>query len=374
MIRLSLQRFRAAGDQAWYVAATLAYVVALTAVNVGFASEFHSLALYSVAVAFAGATCTVVWTAVILATSLGAAISITIVYETWTARSGALVIALVLVSIVAIFGSRLRTRDSTELARTRLIADITRTAILRPINRRIGDIEVGSLYLPSERDTTVGGDLFEGVDTRFGTRLLIGDVRGKGLTAFSDAAATLAAFRVMAHETQGLAALAHRLDRHLAEAQQPADVEPRFVTALLVEFPPGAREARVISCGHPPPLLHPAGGEPRIIEIAAPSLPLNLGVLLPDAPPQAVVVPFAVGDRLLLYTDGVTEARDDAGRFYPLVQRYPAAIDGVYPALTTLREDLVGYAHSLRDDVAIVLAQRMTTTSPEGATLADAEP
>lgn len=364
MIPATAQRGRpATAGSRYYVAAALAYVLALTAVEVGLESEFHSLDLYSVAVAFAGATCTVAWTAFILAVTLAAATAITFEYETWTTRSSALVIALVLVSAVAIFGSRLRERGRSELARAKSIAEITQSAILRPIDRRIGDVQVASLYVPAERDATVGGDLFEGIETNFGARLIIGDVRGKGLPAVADAAATLAAFRVMAFETRDLDVLAGRLDRHLAmtSAQQPDDSgATRFVTALLVEFPPDRPEARLVSCGHPPPLLDPADGTVGLVEVDDPAPPLNLGALS-DVRPRVLTVPFPVGHRLLLYTDGVTEARDGEGTFYPLEQRYPAGIEAVQPLLAALGSDLASYARSLRDDVAMVLVQRLPT-------------
>ncbi|KUL44086.1 hypothetical protein ADL12_05970 [Streptomyces regalis] len=66
---------------------------------------------------------------------------------------------------------------------------------------------------------------------------------------------------------------------------------------------------------------------------------------------------FARGEQLLLYTDGVTEARDDRGRFYPLAERAHLLKDpDAHHALQTLREDLVQHvAGPAHDDAAMLL-------------------
>ena len=80
-----------------------------------------------------------------------------------------------------------------------------------------------------------------------------------------------------------------------------------------------------------------------------------MGRLTGDAPPQCSF-PLGVGDVLLLYTDGVTEARDRGGAFYPLVERldhWPHG--GAEALLTRLCDDLLGYAGGrLPDDAAMV--------------------
>ncbi|GHJ39203.1 hypothetical protein Sm713_48120 [Streptomyces sp. TS71-3] len=77
-------------------------------------------------------------------------------------------------------------------------------------------------------------------------------------------------------------------------------------------------------------------------------------------PPTPYRVAFAPGDQVLFYTDGVTEARDASGAFYPLAQRAALlmARDAQH-GLEELRADLVRYAGGPpHDDVAMVLVRR----------------
>ncbi|KIF06451.1 protein phosphatase, partial [Streptomyces sp. RSD-27] len=80
------------------------------------------------------------------------------------------------------------------------------------------------------------------------------------------------------------------------------------------------------------------------------------------APDVAVATfPFDVGDVLLLYTDGVVEARDPSRTFYPLAERLAAwARDDPPTLLGRLRDDLRAYAGGhLGDDAALVAVERL---------------
>lgn len=70
-------------------------------------------------------------------------------------------------------------------------------------------------------------------------------------------------------------------------------------------------------------------------------------------------MPFSPGDQLLFYTDGVSEARDAAGRFYPLDERAAHLKDpDPETALRSVREDLVEHAEGpLHDDAAMLLVR-----------------
>ncbi|MFD0502435.1 SpoIIE family protein phosphatase [Streptomyces chiangmaiensis] len=101
-----------------------------------------------------------------------------------------------------------------------------------------------------------GGDLYAAARTGTTTRILIGDVRGKGLAAIEDTSAVLGAFREAAPEHATLPELAASLERsvrrHLAElAACDPEAGERFITALLVEIPDQGGVARFVSCGHP---------------------------------------------------------------------------------------------------------------------------
>ena len=89
--------------------------------------------------------------------------------------------------------------------------------------------------------------------------------------------------------------------------------DEEFVTGLLVDVTEPDTVV-ITSCGHPPAVLVPRDGTPRYVE-ARTGLPLGLDVGLGEY--TTVVLPWVPGDRLLMYTDGLTEARNDSGRVLP---------------------------------------------------------
>lgn len=94
-------------------------------------------------------------------------------------------------------------------------------------------------------------------------------------------------------------------------------------------------------------------------QCARPALPLGLGGLSDESYVQATF-PFAYGDRLLLYTDGVSETRDGQGTFYPLAERTAAWSDQAPgPLVQKITADLKAYAAGpLNDDMAMIVVQR----------------
>ena len=89
--------------------------------------------------------------------------------------------------------------------------------------------------------------------------------------------------------------------------------DEEFVTGLLVDVTEPDTVV-ITSHGHPPAVLVPRDGVPRYVE-ARTGLPLGLDVGLGEYTTRSL--PWEPGDRLLMYTDGLTEARDDAGEFFP---------------------------------------------------------
>ncbi|MFJ8196755.1 PP2C family protein-serine/threonine phosphatase [Streptomyces sp. NPDC096152] len=289
------------------------------------------------------------------------------------------VAAYVSTALVGALGTLLaahRTRRERTLATVRSVAETAQRVLLRPVPRHLGQICVETLYLSAAAEARIGGDLYEAVPTAHGVRLLIGDVRGKGLVAVETAATMLGAFREAAHDEPDLVGLAHRVERSMSRraAQLPgSEVAERFVTAVFAEIPDDEPVVRIVNCGHPPPLLL---GEGRVTELHAtdPSPPINLGVLVGDQY-HLDVEPFHPGDRLLLYTDGVTEARDRAGAFYPLADRVRSWA-GLPPRelLDRLHEDLLAFGDArLGDDIAALAACRLPDEAHPDATGAAAD-
>ncbi|MFD3437238.1 PP2C family protein-serine/threonine phosphatase [Streptomyces sp. NPDC058685] len=227
--------------------------------------------------------------------------------------------AIVAVTLAAAYASHVRLQREETLFHVRLVADAAQRVLLRPLPRLVAHMEIESLYLAAQEQARIGGDFYEVADTPHGVRMLIGDVRGKGLPAVGAAAAVVSSFREAAYDEPDLTGLIHRLETSITRhsATFPAqDLPERFATALLVEIPHGSGHIRLLNCGHPPPLLVHSG-EIRVLDPTAPSPPLNLATLIGDRYCVDTVA-FTPGDQLLLYTDGVTETRDRTGEFFPL--------------------------------------------------------
>ena len=238
--------------------------------------------------------------------------------------------------------------QSGRLAEVTRIAEAAQLAILAPPPEQIGPVALAARYVSAAAEARIGGDLYEVVARPGGVRLLIGDVRGKGLAAVRTATVVLGEFRATAADIDDLAEVAVQLDRRLRPYL--ADDE-EFVTALLAEIRDDGSFS-IASCGHPAALLA-AGDTVTRIETAA-TLPLGLG-----AAPQLTGGQLRPGDRLLLYTDGAIEARDASGEFVDVVPLIDPLRTGelgdVLDALLAALHAAVG--PELGDDVALLVAE-----------------
>ncbi|MZE69783.1 PP2C family protein-serine/threonine phosphatase, partial [Streptomyces sp. SID5789] len=115
---------------------------------------------------------------------------------------------------------------------------------------------------------------------------------------------------------------------------------------------------RMVSCGHPPPVVV-RDGRPATMSVLHPAPPLGLGHLV-NPRYHVESFPFEPGDLLLLYTDGVTEARDSAGTFYPLAERITGWPENDPDAfLGRFRRDLLHHVDGhLDDDAAMIVVGR----------------
>jgi serine phosphatase RsbU (regulator of sigma subunit) len=264
------------------------------------------------------------------------------------------------VTVAAVMASTLRARRARELAEVRAIAEVAQQVVLGPIPDAVSSVRLAVRYMSATSRAQIGGDLYEVVPALDGCRLIIGDVQGKGLIAVKTAAAVLGAFRESAHDAADLAVIADRIELSLSR-QLTAE---QFVTAVLAEVSSDGSKIQLLSCGHPPPLLISSGAG-RFVETAMPSLPLGLAHLA-EFPRDVTTLPFGPGDQLLFYTDGVSEARNTAGDFYPLSE-HQALIAGQEPetVLDRLQQDVLRHVgHALDDDAAMLLLRREPALMP----------
>ncbi|MBW1599987.1 PP2C family protein-serine/threonine phosphatase [Streptomyces sp. JJ38] len=225
------------------------------------------------------------------------------------------------VSLLALVLNRVVRRGAQRLATARDIAEAAQLALLPPPEQWLGHLEIAARYQAAHQEASIGGDLYAVQDTPHGVRLLVGDVRGKGLEAVGAVVIVLGAFREAAEEEADLAVVALRLDRALrregGRRTDTVDSFEGFTTAVLAEITPAGR-LRVVNCGHPAPWLLLPGGRLESLDPAGYALPLGLAALPGEAAEKPPVdeVAFPVGATLLMNTDGLTEARGRDGLFY----------------------------------------------------------
>ncbi|MGH3311307.1 MAG: PP2C family protein-serine/threonine phosphatase [Streptomyces sp.] len=306
-------------------------------------------------------------------------------------------ITLVLVTGLSALLALVRVRASRELVQVQEVAEAAQLALLRPLPERLGPLRLAGMYRAADAAALIGGDLYSVRPTAYGVRVLVGDVRGKGIGATRTMATITSAFREAAMSSSTLSELAARietsmaLDRSDAEnggyrrtpgAPAPAgsrdphrDSEAElFATAVLMEFPAEGGSVRVLDRGHPP--LYRIGGENGVaaLEPAEYGLPLGLGDLSPDPGPEPRTIPLAAGETLVAYSDGVTEARGEDGTFYPLGQRLAERYGsgwhavGIEPAevVRFLQGDVARWAKALNDDMVVVVLQHDPPAAPHG--------
>ncbi|WP_320067234.1 PP2C family protein-serine/threonine phosphatase [Micromonospora sp. RTGN7] len=268
------------------------------------------------------------------------------------------VAGIALATAIATVVAAVRQRQAEQIAELSKLAAVAQQAVLRPLGPQVGNLAVAGRYISSTATAEIGGDLYEAIDTPYGVRMIIGDVRGKGLDAVRLASIVLGSYRHVAYERADLRAVVTDLDRAVARNVGDED----FVTAALVEERGGT--LTIVNCGHPAPLLLRRGAVISL-EPPAPAPPLGF---MPVVRPR--VERLEPGDRLLLFTDGLGEARRD-GEFFPTADRAWRLLGHgtVGDGLASLETALVEWVHGrLDDDIALVLMEyagpSSTATAP----------
>ncbi len=237
--------------------------------------------------------------------------------------------------------------QSGRLAKVTRVADVAQRAILAPPPSRVGSLLLTARYVSAAAEARVGGDLYEVVRRQNAVRLLIGDVRGKGLAAVRTATIVLGEFRAAAVDIADLGEVAEHIDRRIQSYLGDED----FVTATIAEVADDGRYC-LVCCGHPPALFSSAGGLTELTLDHA--LPLGLGTS-----PIVHSGGMSSGDRLLLYTDGITESRRPDGSFidFPRIAKpiadteFHSCLDVI---LTALRQSV---GSEPADDIALLAAE-----------------
>jgi serine phosphatase RsbU (regulator of sigma subunit)/anti-sigma regulatory factor (Ser/Thr protein kinase)/PAS domain-containing protein len=216
--------------------------------------------------------------------------------------------------------------------------------------------DVAALYRPAGEATEAGGDFYDMVRTDDGWLVVMGDVAGKGAQAASLTALARYTLRTAAMLTGDPGAALAALNVGLMRRDDVA-----YCTAAVVALVEGEDGedacARIFSAGHPLPVLV-RGGDVRPLGRSGPLL----GALEAAEWPCEEVV-LGAGDRLVLYTDGVTDARGPEDRFGDdRLLELLSNVDGAAPAevVRTVDGALRGFeAGPQRDDTAVLAVARL---------------
>jgi DNA-binding response OmpR family regulator len=210
------------------------------------------------------------------------------------------------------------------------------------------DLDLHAWHVAAEQELIVGGDWYDVIETGDGVWLAMSDIAGHGVAAAAQAGQLRHSLRVYASEGFDLTEAVGRLNELVVAAELT-----EMATICVVALQDGHDEARIVRAGHPPPLLLPAGGPPRLAEGGSGVVLGVRGVVC-----EQYAVPFGPGDRIVLYTDGLVERPgetidDSLARMVACAE----GVDGLAPLAQHLVASLVDLG-ALRDDVALLAAQR----------------
>lgn len=274
-----------------------------------------------------------------------AALTMIMVHDQWDPAAAIRLVGVAAGAAFAVAAAHWREEREQKLTAVSYVAEVTQRAILTPLPPMLGDVRMASRYRSAAAEAVVGGDFYDAIDTPSGVRVLVGDVKGKGLDAVRLAARVVGAFRLAALRDDGLDEVA----RDLHECVSGGLADEDFVTAVLVQIS-SVGTVEVVNCGHPPPIVISEAPKPLVLSACA---PLGLGE---EFTVERVDLP--AGARLLLHTDGILEARDAAGTFFDVEAAVAAeaSILGNEEFLDRLLEHVdVHTENCLGDDLALVV-------------------
>ena len=330
--------------------APAAWLVVVLAVDLVTDPSFVPAVLYGIAPLISSALLSPRVTAAFAAAALALTTSSVVAANDWGTTEAWIPMGdVALVGVVAVLLAVARVRREAKLARLVRIAEMAQRAVLPLVPRRIGSLTASARYVSATEDSLVGGDLYDWFQSDRRICFIVADVRGKGLGAVEQAARVIRAFRQSAASVADPAQMATAMSRYLG----PFLDDEEFATAVILQVV-GRDRVTFVSCGHPLPLLVTGQDGAKLVPLP-PGLPLGLGERY-----AAVTIPWAAGDRLLLYTDGLSEARNATGEFFPveplgdLVRKAPFAV-ALDEVLRQVRHHVPDGQFS--DDLALVLLE-----------------
>jgi serine phosphatase RsbU (regulator of sigma subunit) len=271
----------------------------------------------------------------------------------------ALLFALLAFAVIAAamaLNAYLQSRRVRSLAgqRAALVSDVgvLQAALLPSVPERVGDLDVSVAYRPAQ-GLAAGGDFFDVFSTSPDTTgIIVGDVSGHGRESLIHAALVRYTLRTLMGEGHPLPEVLARADRYLT-----GELGDGYATVVICSYDQATSELTWAKAGHEPPMV---AGEPDRQEESATPLGFGFGGTWPRF--SRVLAP---GERVCLFTDGLTEARrqgEQLGRAHlrSLLDRGLNA----QALLTQIESD----ADECTDDLAAVVISRAPAITPVKAT------
>ncbi len=245
-------------------------------------------------------------------------------------------------------------REKDRLDRDLLTARRIQEVILPKGNQSLGNLDVSAYNLPAH---SVAGDFYDLIKLQNGSLcMVLGDVCGKGLPAALYMARVVSYFRAMARHHDSASALTAEVNSLLADEFS----ENTFATATVIMVDPLSGRASACIAGHQPPLHRPAGATHVTAIETKDGYPLGV-----DSNGKFDSLEFSMdpGDMLLLYTDGATEATNEAGELFQTDRLCRVIMDHDGDANGLVR-NVIGAVQSfangtgLTDDLTLVAVRR----------------
>ena len=216
---------------------------------------------------------------------------------------------------------------------------------------------IGGFQLAVRYETSryAGGDYYDLIglaDNCWG--FLMADAEGHSTPAAVLMAMTCALFRAYPKAASDPAQVLHYLNEHLCKV-----ADPSFITALYAVYDAGRQTVKVARAGHPLPMIYHAA-EKKAEELACPGV-FPMGIEPYEDPIPVAEAQLQPGDRLLLYTDGLTERFNEPGEAYGeqrLLQQLGTDVgDDPQEVLAAIIDDVQRFAgaHPADDDQALLL-------------------
>jgi len=254
-----------------------------------------------------------------------------------------------------------RRRADSEAARSAALARSLQESLLPPDLPRVPGLAVSARYLPAAGGSEVVGDFYDVFQlgpTAWG--FMIGDVAGKGVEAAKLATLARHTIRTAAMQEISPREILLTLNRAICEQEPDGD---RFVTAIYGTLEPtrDGVDIQLSVAGHPTPLIRRADGTLQTTG----SHGTVLGAL-PDPILRAESIRLEPGDTIVLYTDGVTEARS-RGSLFGEARLRALVTSGARESeelAAQIEAAVRGFSPELSDDTAILILQPRAEAIP----------